>query len=67
MANVLFFAIQSLTEFRVFSTPLDMHLYNQPWGSLSVSMATARLAERATTLDAFRPIFDRAVVVNANR
>jgi hypothetical protein len=65
MANVLFFAVQSLTDFRIFSTQLDMHLYRQAWSELAQQLVIMRIKVLGTTLDLYRPMFDRAVVVNA--
>jgi hypothetical protein len=65
MANVLFFAVQSLTEFRIFSTQIDLHLYRQAWSDLAQQLVIARLKDLDTTLDLYRPVFDRAMVVNA--
>lgn len=65
VANVLFFALQAFTTFRVFSTTLDMHLHNQPWSEFAQVLVTARLKEMGTSLELYRPVFDQAVIVNA--
>jgi hypothetical protein len=65
LANVLFFATQALTHTNIFSSPLGSHLHQQDWQALARSLVARRLAERGTTLAAYAPIFDRAVVLNA--
>jgi len=65
LANVLFFAIESLTGGTVFSTPLHAHLHNQPWSGVAESLVSNRLQHLRTTLDIYAPQFDRAVARNA--
>ena len=65
IANVLFFAIQSLTHTNVFSSPLADHLHHQDWEAVAQRLVAHRLETLGTTLDLYEPIFDRAVVVNA--
>ncbi len=65
IANVFFFAVQSLTHLRVFSSSLDSHLHQQDWSALAQDLVARRLAAIPTTLDRFAPLFDRAVVLNA--
>jgi len=65
LANVLFFALQSLTGMNVFSSTLESHLHRQDWSELAQSLTTARLAERGMALAAYEPLFDRAVVLYA--
>jgi hypothetical protein len=65
IANVVFFAVQSLTHTRVFSSPLDSHLHHQDWSALAQDLVARRLATTQTTLDRFAPLFDRGVVLNA--
>ena len=67
IANVLFFAIESLTGGTVFTTPLDSHLHNQPWSGVAESLVSNRLQTLGTTLDIYAPKFDRAVARNARR
>jgi Protein of unknown function (DUF3667) len=43
IANVVFFAIESLTGGRVFTTPLDSHLHTQPWSAVTESLVSRRL------------------------
>lgn len=49
-ANVVFFATQSLTDFRIFSTLFDMHLHNQMWHDLAQFLVTQRLKVTGKTL-----------------
>jgi hypothetical protein len=65
IANVLFFALQWLTGENVFSSSLDSHLHHQDWRELAQSLLTLRLETTHTSLEAFGPVFDRAVVLNA--
>jgi hypothetical protein len=64
-ANVLFFAIESLTGGAVFSTPLDSHLHTQPWSPFAESLMSHRLEAMGTALEVYRPVFDHAVALNA--
>ena len=65
LANVVFFAVQSLTHTRVFSSSLDSHLHHQDWSALAQELVAHRLAATNTTLDRLAPLFDRAVVLHA--
>ncbi|MEO8310064.1 MAG: DUF3667 domain-containing protein [Caldimonas sp.] len=65
LANVVFFAVQSLTHTRVFSSSLDSHLHHQDWSALAQDLVARRLAAASTTLDRFAPLFDRTVGLNA--
>jgi hypothetical protein len=65
IANVVFFATQSLTGEKIFSTPLAAHLHNDIWGGFARWLVALRLEARHTTLDLYAPVFDQAVAVNA--
>ena len=65
IANVIFFAVQSLTGETVFSSSLDSHLHHQDWSGLAREMVDARLAATGTSAGQLAPIFDRVVVLNA--
>jgi hypothetical protein len=65
IANVVFFAVQSLTHTRVLSSSLDSHLHGQDWSALAQELVARRLASTHTTLESYAPLFDRAVVLNA--
>ena len=65
IANVAFFAIQWLTGENVFSSSLDSHLHHQDWSELAQSQLSRRLSQTHMTMEQYRPIFDRAVVLNA--
>jgi len=65
IANVLFFAIESLTNSTIFSTPLDSHLHKQPWDGFAQGLVANRLSTLRTTLELYAPVFDRAVALNA--
>jgi len=65
IANLLFFAVQSITRDKVFSTPLDSHLQGQDWSEFARGLVANRLAEKHLSLEAYTPVFDHAVAVNA--
>ena len=65
VANVLFFAVQSLTSTNIFGSPLDSHLHHQDWSALAQSLVDRHLQKHHTTLAEYAPVFDRAVVLNA--
>jgi hypothetical protein len=65
IANAVFFAAQSLTNTNIFSSTLDSHLHQQDWNGLAQRLVARRLENRQLTLDAYAPVFDQAVVLNA--
>jgi hypothetical protein len=65
LANVLFFTVQSLTHLSVLGSNLDSHLHLQDWKELAQVLLDRHLQATHTTLAAYTPVFDRAVVVNA--
>ena len=65
IANVLFFAGQSLTNTNIASSTLDSHLHNQDWQGVAQPLVAQRLETTGTTLDLYAPIFDRANVLHA--
>jgi hypothetical protein len=65
IVNVVFFAVQSITRAKVYSTPLDSHLNGQDWSNLARYMVARRLADKGMSLDAYGPLFDQAATINA--
>jgi len=65
LANVAFFAVQSLVPMQVFSSTLESHLFVQDWHELAQRMVAARLESLHTSREAFAPLFDRAVALHA--
>jgi hypothetical protein len=65
IANVVFFALQSLTKQNVFSSSLESHLHQQDWSALARSLVARRLEATHRSLEQYEPLFDRAVVLNA--
>jgi hypothetical protein len=65
MANVLFFATESLLGGTIFTTPLDGHLNTQPWSGLAETLVDQRLTVLGTTVALYAPVFDRAVALHA--
>ncbi len=58
IANIFFFALQSLTNTNIVSSQLDSHLYNQDWSVLARRLVSHRLEEMQTTVDFYAPIFN---------
>ncbi len=65
VTNVMFFAMQSITGVKVFSTPLASHLHDHLWSGLADHLVTQRLAATHRTLEQYAPVFDQAVALNA--
>jgi hypothetical protein len=65
VANVIFFAAESLTHGMVFSTPLQSHVSQQPWEGIARTLLARRLALGHTTLEMFAPRFDAAIALHA--
>lgn len=65
IANVLFFATESLTGGKIFTTPLDSHLHTQPWSDFAPQLVAHRLQAMQTTLDLYAPVFNQAVALKA--
>jgi hypothetical protein len=65
MANVLFFATESLLGGAVLSTTLANHLSRQPWSVWAPTLVAHRVNALGTTLDAYAPLFDRALTLHA--
>ncbi len=65
MANVLFFAVESLLGGTVFTAPLASHLSTQPWSPLAETLLDNRVSALNTSVAAFTPIFDRALALHA--
>lgn len=65
IANVLFFATESLTGGKIFTTPLDSHLHTQPWSDFAPQLVEYRLEAMQTTLDLYAPVFNQALALKA--
>lgn len=65
IANVLFFALQSLTGTNIFSSPLESHLHHQDWSQFAQEHVARRLEREHKTLAEFAPLFDRSVILHA--
>ena len=61
-ANVLFFAVQSLTNTNIVSSSLESHLHVQDWSPYAQALVDQRLAVKNISLAEFAPRFDQAVV-----
>jgi hypothetical protein len=65
LTNVLFFAMDALTGGTVFATPLQGHLYRQPWSETARVLVADRLQTLNTTAELYGPRFDAAIGVHA--
>ena len=65
LVNVLFFATESLTGGKVFTTPLESHLHTQPWSDAVQNLVARNLNARHTTVSTYAPVFNQAVALNA--
>ncbi len=65
IANVLFFAMQSLSGWRIFSTPLDLHLHDQLYSGVARQLVDDRLAESRRPSSRYAPVFNQAAALNA--
>ena len=54
LANLAFFAAQSLSRTKIFSSTLDSHLHRQDWSELAQAMVARHVAATGTPLDAMR-------------
>jgi hypothetical protein len=65
LANVLFFAVQSISQTNVFGSQLDSHLQVQDWKETARALTDARLEQKHLALAQYEPVFNRAVAQNA--
>ena len=65
LANVLFFAVQSLTGTNIFGASLDSQFHQQDWSDLARSLVNQRLEASGMSVASYAQVFDRVVVVNA--
>lgn len=65
LANLLFFAMQSLTGSKIFSTTLESHLHVQDWSPIAQQLVNSRLKVTQSSLSDYAPVFDQAVALNA--
>jgi len=64
VANILFFAMQSLTGAKIFSTPLDQHLHSDMWSGVAQKLVAQHVQTRRTTEAQYTPVFNQAVAQN---
>jgi Protein of unknown function (DUF3667) len=65
LANVLFFASQTISPVKVFSPPLASHLEVQDWKVLANTLVSRRIEARNWTVEQYASVFDPAVALNA--
>ena len=65
MANVVFFSLQSLLGFQVLSNTFESHVEKQVYSPRALAIATSRLEKVGITREAYEPVFNSAVEVNA--
>jgi hypothetical protein len=65
VANLLFFALQSLTSTNIVSATLDSHIHLQDWSGFATDLVNRHLEIKQTTLELYTPIFNQALLFNA--
>lgn len=65
IANVAFFAMESLTGGTIFTAPLQSHLHTQPWSEFAQRLVSQRLDATHTSLALYAPVFDEAIALKA--
>lgn len=65
LTNVLFFALQSSSDVKIFSTPIDVHLHNDIWGAVAQRLVARRMEATHLSLAEYAPVFNQAVALNA--
>jgi hypothetical protein len=65
VANLLFFAVQSLIGPQVFGRPLQSQLGQQMYSRWARELVAQHVQEKQTTIDGYAPEFDRAVELHA--
>lgn len=65
LTNLLFFAVQSFSDMKIFSNSLTFRLHGQLWSDYGQQMVDQRLAATGRTFAQYAPVFDQAVAVNA--
>lgn len=65
LANVVFVAMESLSDSHIFSPTLENHLHRQPWSPWAQEQVAQHLLAANTTLAGYAPIFNQAVNTNA--
>ena len=65
LANVLFFAAQSLTGASIVGVTIDSHLNGQDWSEIAKELVARRLDALQTTMERYAPAFNQAIVLNA--
>lgn len=65
LANVLFFAVQSVSDSHIFGAALASHLHAQDWQATARSLVRARLDAAQLSIAQYAPVFDRAAERNA--
>ena len=63
--GICIFAMQSVSGWRVFSTPLYLHLGDQLYSGLARTMVADRLTAMQTSMERYHAIFDQAAELNA--
>ena len=65
IANVMFFAMQSFTGAKIFSTPLAAHLGSDIWGRFAETLLARHLQTGSPNRDRYAAVFDQAVAINS--
>ena len=65
VANLMFFALQSFSNMKIFSNTLAFRLDGQLWSEYGVELVTQYLRASGQTFAQYAPVFDNAVALNA--
>lgn len=65
VANVLFFAVQSFADMKIFASTLAFRLDGQLWSEFGRQLVTKHLTQTGYSLEQYAPIFNQAVALNA--
>jgi hypothetical protein len=65
LANILFFAAQSLTGANIVGVTIASHLNGQDWSEVAQELVAKRLDVLQTTMERYAPVFNQAIVLNA--
>jgi hypothetical protein len=65
IANVVFFAVQSFSNMKIFSNSLDFRLHGQLWSDFGQTLVANHLATTGRSFEQYAPVFDQAIGVNA--
>jgi hypothetical protein len=65
IANVVFFAVQSVSNMKIFSNSLDFRLHGQLGSEFAQTLVDEHLAAIGLSFAEYAPVFDNAIATNA--